>query len=131
MNYRILLVEDDERISKSLAIRLRANGYEVRTAADSTLGMQAAGQETPDLIILDIMMPAGGGVWMAKNLRELPDTLSTPIIFVTASRDPRVRVEAATIPDVSFFEKPYDSMLLLDEIETRIATVKNLDPVGS
>ena len=65
MSNKILVVEDDERIRESLTIRLDNEGYETLFAADSTNGMRMVASDNPDLLILDIMMPAGGGIWMA------------------------------------------------------------------
>lgn len=120
MSKKILVVEDDQRITMSLNIRLKNEGYETVSAEDSTLGIQAAVKESPDLIILDIMMPAGGGIWVAENLRSLPETKETPIIFITASRKAGLKEEAMALPNVAFVEKPYDAGDLLGQVKTML-----------
>ncbi len=110
---KILIVEDDEKIALSLGIRIKAAGHEVMTAHDSTIGMNKALHDNPDLIVLDIMMPAGGGLWMAGNLRDLEAGGKTPIIFITASREAGLRKKAEMIENSAFFEKPYDAEKLL------------------
>ncbi len=113
---KILIVEDDKNIAMSLCVRLKAGGHEVSMAHDSTIGMDKALHDQPDLIILDIMMPAGGGLWMAGNLRDLETSGHTPILFITASREPGLREKAARIENSSFFEKPYDGDVLMAAI---------------
>ena len=58
---KILVVDDDEDVVKALKIRLRSNGYDVFSASDPIQGVSMVRKENPDLIILDIRMPAGGG----------------------------------------------------------------------
>ena len=117
---KILVVEDDERITKSLTIRLQNEGYETMCAEDSTNGMRMVANEKPDLLILDVMMPAGGGIWMAENLRSSDETDQIPIIFITASRKEGVKEKALAMDNVAFIEKPYDATNLLRQVSTML-----------
>ncbi|NNE09141.1 MAG: response regulator [Gemmatimonadetes bacterium] len=114
---KILIVEDDKAIAMTLGTRVRAAGYTVINAFDAIGGVSMAQRETPDLILLDLMMPAGGGLRVAERVRALPKTSSTPIIFLTASKDPAMRDEAMTHSPVAFLEKPYDAAELLTHIQ--------------
>src|SRR2546426_11236994 len=67
---RILIVEDDERIARALAVRLRAAGYETRMAHDGLAGFRAAVVEKPDLVLLDISLPAGDGFMVAERIQS-------------------------------------------------------------
>ena len=112
----ILVVEDDPRISQALNIRLTAAGYSVVTAADGAGGVAAIDRQAPDLILLDISMPAGGGFFVAEHLMRRPGGYSVPIIFVTATQAPGVRERAEEFFPVAYVEKPFGSDELLDII---------------
>jgi two-component system cell cycle response regulator len=109
---RILIVEDDTKVAKVMAIRLKSAGYEVLTAEDGVRGLQLAEKEKPDLIITDIWMPAGVGFAMVYRLKEMASEI--PIIFMSASKDPRLRKHAVNSGAVAFLEKPYTSKTLLE-----------------
>jgi DNA-binding NtrC family response regulator len=63
---KILVVDDEQDMAKALKVRLKANGYHVVLASDSVQAFVMAGKEKPDLIILDIMIPGGGGFVVAE-----------------------------------------------------------------
>lgn len=113
MNSNILIIEDDRKISKALTIRLKAAGCNVRTAEDALMGYQVAVKEQPDLILLDIGLPAGGGFSVAERLQTADNIPLIPIIFITASKDPDLWDKIASFEPLAFFEKPYDIDLLL------------------
>ncbi len=121
---KILIVEDDPDITRALTIRLKAAGYAVYTAADGLRGVSVAAQEKPDLMVLDISMPAGDGFTVAERVRELPDVPYVPTIFLTASKRPEYRQRAEELGAVAFLEKPYDANELLLAIKANLdATV--------
>ena len=111
---KILVVEDDKDIALALGTRLRAAGFQVTNAYDALTGVSLAVKDAPDLVILDLMMPAGGGILVADRLRSLGPTATVPIIFMTASRDPERRSKAMAANPHAFIEKPYDPAALLE-----------------
>ncbi len=113
---RILVVEDDRNIALALAVRLRSQGYEVQVAYDAVSGMSETTRSKPDLVLLDISMPGGGGLLVAQRIRSLAPVAATPIIFLTASKQPELRAKASELGPVDFFEKPYDAEALLAAI---------------
>jgi len=110
---RILIIEDDAKIALALKIRFESNGYQTAMASDATHGANLARQAQPDLIILDIGLPDGNGLQLAKKFQGQPETQHTPIIFVTASKDPNLRQRAMEMRIAGLFEKPYDPEELL------------------
>ncbi|HEX9794836.1 MAG TPA: response regulator [Planctomycetota bacterium] len=110
---KILLVEDDDNILMALTVRLRAAGYDVSVAQDGFSGVQQACRIKPDLIISDISMPAGDGFSVAERVNTAVSTVGTPIIFLTAMKDPDLYERAIQVGAVGFFEKPLDSARLL------------------
>lgn len=77
----ILVVEDDDTVRDTLALNLRAEGYEVETAADGELGLKAGRAGGHDLVILDVMLPKMDGLTICRVLRKESDV---PIILLTA-----------------------------------------------
>ena len=115
----ILVVEDDTRIAAALGVRLEAAGYEVLTAADGLGGLKLALNNRPDLILMDIWMPVGIGFSVAQRLQSIGLT-GIPIIFITASKLKGLRETAKQLGAVAFFEKPYDSVQLLEAISSAL-----------
>src|SRR6516165_2894830 len=91
---KILIIEDDTKLALALCVRLKANNFATWIARDSIEGLKTAIDVKPDLIVLDLSLPAGSGLALARQLREFAETRRTPILFATASRDPGLRAEA-------------------------------------
>jgi len=134
---RILIVDDNPTNVKVLQTRLAAEGYEVLTAADGEEGLAAARQHTPDLILLDVMMPKLDGFEVCRRLRADAAFPFTPIIMVTAMADSKDVVAGLEAGGDEYLTKPVDhaalaarvrSMLrikrLHDQVETLAAEVK-------
>ena len=109
---KVLILEDDARITAALAIRLTAAGYDVSTASDGLQGIHQAVKDPPDLLLMDIWMPVGLGLSVAQRLKEV-GLGGIPIIFITASKLKGLREAALRMGAVAFFEKPYDPEKLL------------------
>lgn len=110
---KILIVEDDESVAKALNLRMQSAGYETAVAGDAIQGLSRATSFLPDLVLLDINLPAGNGIDVAHRIRSLLPP-QTPIIFLTASRQPGL-VERATAvgSPIGFLEKPYSPTTLM------------------
>jgi len=111
----ILIVEDDIKTVKALAIRLEAAGYEVLTAPDGVQAVQCALNHQPDLILSDIWLPVGIGFSVAQRLKRV-GLGNIPLIFITGSRLPGLKETATQMGAAAYFEKPYDSEALLRAI---------------
>src|SRR5262245_58981160 len=118
---KILVIEDDRRISTALAIRLEANGYEVLTAPNGFEGLKLAVGEIPDLIMTDIWMPVGLGFSVAQRLQTL-GLENIPLVFITGSKVDGLKKAADDLGAAAFFEKPYDQGQLLQTIERLLAS---------
>ncbi len=122
MTKKILVVEDDRKIAMALCVQLKAAGYHVVTAADGVTGVMVARKESPDLLLMDISMPAGGGFSVAERVQNLAGTAGTPMIFMTASKEPGLKERAEELGAKCFLEKPYDFDVLLTEIKAAIGS---------
>jgi len=120
---KILIVEDDPSILRALTIRLKANGFEVSVAHDGLSGMQAAALEEPDLVLLDISMPAGDGFTLAERMQDHPPTAGTPFIFMTASMRPDLRQRARAVGAAGFIQKPFVTAELLSAVQNALAPI--------
>jgi DNA-binding response OmpR family regulator len=113
----ILIIEDDEKLAIALAVRLKASGYRVFAAYDALVGVCQALKHEPDLILLDIAMPLGGGWSVAERIKSMANTAAIPIIFITALEEPGLREKALEeYGAVGFLEKPFEASDLISMI---------------
>ncbi len=113
---KILIVEDDKDINKALMIRLQAGGYEVISAEDGYTGLAKAMKEKPDLMLLDISLPAGDGFSIVERSRKNSESVEIPFIVLTASKRPDFKKTAMDLGASAYFEKPFESGALLEAI---------------
>ena len=114
---KILIVDDERDIIKALMIRLQGAGYDVVTAFDGAQGVFMAHKEKPDLILLDIRMPAGNGFSVAQRLKRSIHTFTIPVIFLTGSPEKNAEEKAMALGARFYIKKPYDPEELLDAIK--------------
>ena len=115
--HNVLVVEDDKRISMALNMRLKAMGYKVNIAADAVYAMNAAIKHRPEVVLLDINLPGGDGFVVADRIRSSMELDDTPIIFISASRDPDLKIKAGNYISSRFIEKPFHASQLTDAID--------------
>jgi DNA-binding response OmpR family regulator len=116
MAKKILIVDDDKEIALLLASRLKANKYEVIVAYDAVEAVAKAFKEKPDLILLDIKMPAGGGLGVMHNLRNAADMATTPVIVITAYPSPEIQQKVKEMGSTNFIAKPFKAEDVLSRI---------------
>jgi len=114
---KILIVDDERDIVKGLMIRLQGAGYDVVTAFDGAQGVFMAHKEKPDLILLDIRMPAGNGFSVVQRLKRSIHTFTIPVIFLTGSPEKNAEDKAMALGARFYIKKPYDPEELLDAIK--------------
>ena len=114
---KILIVDDERDIVKALMIRLQGAGYDVVTAFDWAQGVFMAHKEKPDLILLDIRMPAGNGFSVAQRLKRSIHTFTIPVIFLTGSPEKNAEDKAMAMGARFYIKKPYDPEELLDAVK--------------
>lgn len=115
MSNQVLIIDDDPDLTLGVAVRLEANGYDVIAAPDAITGLSRVRNENPDLVILDLGLPGGGGLTLLERLRTKLEDTTTPVVVLTA-RDTSVRDEAIARGANDFFQKPVDPDVLLDAI---------------
>ncbi len=111
---KVLVVDDEQDVAKALKARLKANGFNVVLAYDSVQAFTIANEEKPDLIVLDIMIPGGGGFVVAERLKQSHATYRIPIIFLTGI--PGGEERASKVGASGYVMKPYQPDELLETI---------------
>ena len=114
---KILLVEDNEMNRDMLSRRLVKRGYEVSIAVDGQQGVDAACAESPDLILMDMVLPVLDGWAAARQLKNMEETRGIPIIALTAHAMTGDREKAVEAGCNDFDIKPVDLPRLLEKIE--------------
>jgi DNA-binding response OmpR family regulator len=113
---KILIVDDDPDLRRGLNVRLRSQNYDTAYATDGFSAIAMAQKEKPDLIILDIGLPAGDGFVVLDRLQQNASLSTIPVIVLSA-RDPQSTRERTMKAGASaFFQKPADNAELLNAI---------------
>lgn len=116
---KIMIIEDDKAISDSLSKSLSDSGFEVMAVFDAYQGTKFAYEKNPDLIILDLMLPAGGGLTTLKNIRLSTKTKSIPVAVLTGAQDEELKSKVIKEGVSVYLEKPV-------ELDKLIAAIKNI-----
>ena len=113
---KILVIDDDQDLALGLKVRLRANNYATVFATDAISAISQAVKENPDLILLDLGLPAGDGFVVMERLDNIESLSSVPVIVMSA-RDPQAhRDRAMGAGAKAYFQKPVDNDELLAAI---------------
>jgi two-component system KDP operon response regulator KdpE len=121
---KILVVDDDPDLVRALRLRLRANDYDIATACDGYTAIACAQKERPDLIVLDLGLPAGDGFVVLDRLQN-SDALSGIPVIVLSARDPQNNEQRALKAGAAaYFQKPADNEELLSVIRVSLPQAK-------
>ncbi len=128
MSSRILVVDDDVTFTGLVKSRLEHSGYEVMTAADGLEAFQMTKDTSPDLIVLDMIMPKMSGYEFVKALRKEKEKIgNTPVVVISSKRGMQQFFEPWEIE--GFLPKPFEAPQLLSAIEQILAGKKAVSPV--
>ena len=116
---KILIIEDDRDLARLLAARLESAGYESVVASDAYQGVQFAHKIIPDLIILDLILPAGEGLSVLKRIKLSGYTRGIPVVVLTGIKDEKYKQKVMGERVEAYLDKPYDA-------DTLITTIQNI-----
>ena len=119
LKQNILIVDDHPESLRLLSQILSQRGYKVRPTRDGKLALNFARSTPPDLILLDIMMPAMDGYQVCEQLKACPQTKDIPVIFISALNELFDKVKAFSLGGVDYITKPF-------QVEEVVARVENL-----
>ena len=115
---KVLVIDDEAPIRLLCRVNLEAEGMDVIEAADGPSGVDKARAESPDVILLDVMMPGLDGWRVAEQLLEDDRTVVIPIIFLTARAEFRDRARGLDIGGVDYVTKPFNPLELAPLVQS-------------
>lgn len=116
----VLVVDDNPQNLQVLGPMLEKKGYDVAFATSGEQALEFVAGETPDLVLLDIMMPGMDGYEVCQRLKEIKSTASIPVIFLTAKSDTDDVVRGFEAGGVDYVTKPFNSAELLARVKTHL-----------
>jgi DNA-binding response OmpR family regulator len=118
---KVLVIDDDKDFANALMLYLRSNHFDVKTSFDGINGIQEAIEQQPDIILLDLKLPAGDGFTVIHRCSVNTKIAHIPIIVITGNSDSGTREEVLNYGATAFFEKPVDFDVLLKNIRLILA----------
>ncbi|HID52309.1 MAG TPA: response regulator transcription factor [Anaerolineae bacterium] len=115
----ILVIDDDESVSRTLQRALKVYGYQVMVAHSGTEGLQLARRHQPDLFILDIMMPGADGYQVCRQIRGDPLLSDLPVLFLTARLKDEDKIEGFRAGADDYLTKPFN----MEELQLRVKAI--------
>jgi two-component system phosphate regulon response regulator OmpR len=125
---RVLLIDDDQRLTSMVGDYLRASGYEIHVAGSLADGRQALAQDSFDALVLDLMLPDGDGLDLCRELRSQARTRNLPLLMLTARGDATDRVIGLELGADDYLAKPFEARELLARIR---ALLRRSQPVAA
>ena len=126
-NKKILIVDDDPDVLQGMHVRLKANNYDTCLAGDTFSGVAEARRSMPDLILLDLGLPAGGGFLVMERLKLIPALAIIPVIIVSARDGLGNQKRAFDAGAKAFLQKPIDDAELLAVVRQALGEATRSD----
>lgn len=120
MKPKILVVEDDTDLQQVLGIRLKAAGFDVLSAQDGTSAFSTALKQSPDIVLLDLGLPAGDGYTVLRRLKESSKTSTAPVIVLSARDAAENRPKALEAGADDYLSKPVDPRDLVETLKRHL-----------
>ena len=118
----VLIVDDDPRLREYVRVNLEMEGYSVREAGDAEQGLSVLEESTPDLVLLDVMMPGVDGWEMLRRVQERHGVGAIPVIMFSGKVDELAVEEAASRGAQGFVGKPFSPQELVDQTKQLLPT---------
>jgi excisionase family DNA binding protein len=118
----VLIVDDDERLREYVRVNLEMEGYAVREAGNAEEGLNVLEEATPDLVLLDVMMPEVDGWEMLRRVQERHGVGSIPVIMFSGKAEEQAEGEAAARGAQGFIGKPFNPQQLIDQTKQLLPT---------
>ncbi len=124
MPSRVLIVEDERDIRDLVLFHLQREGYQVSSASSGEEALRQVRHTPPDLVVLDLMLPAMGGLEVCRTLRQEPSTAALPIVMLTAKGDEVDRVLGLELGADDYIVKPFSPKELLARVRAVLRRAK-------
>ncbi|HEY4075411.1 MAG TPA: response regulator [Rhizomicrobium sp.] len=116
MKRRVIVADDDPTIISLVALRLGLARYDVMSAGDADAALEMARTTSPDVVILDVQMPCGGGLGALARLKADPDLCQLPVMMLTGERNAATVLQAMDGGADDYMVKPFNPDLLLERV---------------
>jgi len=116
MGKRVLLIEDEPNIIEAISFVLSRDGYTVHTHEDGETAMDKLRSSTPDMVILDVMLPGKSGFDILRDMRAEPQTVDLPVLMLTAKGQAKDRELALRLGANHFMTKPFSNREVRDHV---------------
>ena len=113
---KILVVDDEKDWAHAFALALEEHGYKITAAFEPLQAITQIKESKPDLVLLDLLMPAGGGFSVLQHIRETGDTIILPVIIISVQDDAETKKKAEEMGISAYFVKP----VVMKELVPRI-----------
>lgn len=117
----ILIVDDSASIRHTVKIALGRHGYTIHEAANGIEGLEKAGTQRFDLVLVDLNMPQMDGMSMIRELRNVALQAGVPVLFLTTESDHNIKMEAKEAGATGWLTKPFDADQLLKVVNRILA----------
>ncbi|HRF63520.1 MAG TPA: response regulator [Candidatus Competibacter sp.] len=121
MANKILVVDDEPNIVLSLEFLMKQAGFQVRTASDGEAALAAVTADTPDLVLLDVMMPRKNGYEVCQAIRANPDWKAVRIIMLTAKGREVEREKGLALGADDYITKPFSTQEVVERVRELLA----------
>src|SRR6267143_4046719 len=129
MASRVLIVEDERDIRDLVLFHLEREGFQVSSASSGEEALRQVRHASPDLVLLDLMLPAMGGLEVCRKLRQDPATVALPIVMLTAKGDEVDRVLGLELGADDYIVKPFSPKELLARVRAVLRRYKTASEV--
>ncbi len=126
MSRKVLLIEDEPNIAEAIRFLLTREGWQVETHGEGTDAVQVIRGTKPDLVILDVMLPGKSGMDILRDLRDVEDMQSLPVLMLTARGQSRDREMAENAGVSRFMTKPFSNAEVLTAVRDLHAQASRL-----
>jgi DNA-binding response OmpR family regulator len=131
MTSQLLMIEDDDRLAMMVGDYLRQSGFGFSHAADGAQGLSSVQQASPDLVILDLMLPDMDGLQVCQKIRALSGAQAqTPVLMLTAKGDPMDRIIGLELGADDYLPKPFEPRELLARIRAILRRKADANSAG-
>jgi DNA-binding response OmpR family regulator len=120
MTYSVLVVEDEPNIVLSLQFIMKRSGHEVRIAGDGEAALDAMAAKTPDVVLLDIMLPKRDGLSVCEAIRANPDWSAVKILVLSAKSRESDKEKALSLGADDYITKPYSTREVCERVNAML-----------
>jgi len=123
MAHRVLVVDDEQELRRLIGLLLEKSGFDVLRAASAFEALDLLRESTPDLIILDVMMPDVDGIELCRQIRSRQQTARTPVLMLSARSEPKIVQSAFEAGASDYLSKPITPLALKKAVQDHLKTI--------